>query len=126
MDFVSAKSISSLNELNVAYSVSTITCHTSQAQGSSSYADELMFLFFANQSSTPQLDKEDLEQIDQDNLEEIDLKWKVAMLFMRVMRFYKKTRRKLEFNGKEPVGNMSRDAGNARYKGRDNGKRLAK
>nr|GEX95836.1 hypothetical protein [Tanacetum cinerariifolium] len=130
MDFVSAKSISNLNELNVAYSVSTITCHTSQAQGSSSYADELMFLFFANQSSTPQLNKEDLEQIDQDNLEEIDLKWKVAMLFMRVMRFYKKTRRKLEFNGKEPVarnsGNMSRDAGNARYRGRDNGKRLAK
>ncbi|GJR72466.1 ribonuclease H-like domain-containing protein [Tanacetum coccineum] len=28
----------------------------------------------------------------------------VAMLFIRVKRFYKKTRRKLIFNGKEPVG----------------------
>nr|GEW39809.1 retrovirus-related Pol polyprotein from transposon TNT 1-94 [Tanacetum cinerariifolium] len=98
--------------------------------------------------STPQLDKEDLEQIDHDDLEEMDLKWQVAMLSMRVKRFYKKTGRKLEFNGKEPVGfdknkvecfnchrrghfardcrstrnlgNISRDARNARYIGRDN------
>nr|GEV58237.1 hypothetical protein [Tanacetum cinerariifolium] len=54
--------------------------------------------------STPQLDKEDLEKIDQDDLEEIDLKWQVVMLSMRVKIFYKKTRRKLEFNGIEAVG----------------------
>ncbi|GJS01244.1 hypothetical protein Tco_0317752 [Tanacetum coccineum] len=42
--------------------------------------------------------------IDHDDLEEMDLKWQVAMLSMRVKRFYKKTRRKLIFNGKEPVG----------------------
>ncbi|GKA84921.1 ribonuclease H-like domain-containing protein [Tanacetum coccineum] len=34
----------------------------------------------------------------------MDLKWQVAMLSMRVKRFYKKTGRKLIFNGKEPVG----------------------
>ncbi|GKE75775.1 ribonuclease H-like domain-containing protein [Tanacetum coccineum] len=45
-----------------------------------------------------------LEQIDHDDLEEMDLKWQVAMLSMRVKRFYKKTGRKLIFNGKEPVG----------------------
>ncbi|GJW99407.1 ribonuclease H-like domain-containing protein, partial [Tanacetum coccineum] len=49
-------------------------------------------------------DDEDLEQIDHYDLEEIDLKWQVVMLSMRVKRFYKKTRRKLIFNGKEPVG----------------------
>nr|GEV40549.1 hypothetical protein [Tanacetum cinerariifolium] len=151
MAFVSAESIKSTNKLNAAYSVSTATGHSSQTEGSSSYADELMFLFFANQSSHPQLDNEDLEQIDQDDLEQMDLKWQVAMLFMREKRFYKKTRRKLEFNGKEPVGfdkikvkcfnchrrghfatdyrttrnsrNMGRDVGNAGYRGRDNGKR---
>ncbi|GJY08387.1 ribonuclease H-like domain-containing protein [Tanacetum coccineum] len=63
-----------------------------------------MFSFFANHSSGPQLDDEDLEQIDHDNLEEMDIKWQVAMLSMRVKRFYKKTRRKLIFNSKEPVG----------------------
>ncbi|GJU88407.1 hypothetical protein Tco_1300830 [Tanacetum coccineum] len=64
----------------------------------------LMFSFFADQSSGPQLDDEDLEQLDQDNLEEMDIKWQVAMLSMRVKHFYKKTGRKLIFNGKEPVG----------------------
>ncbi|GJT89506.1 ribonuclease H-like domain-containing protein [Tanacetum coccineum] len=58
----------------------------------------------ANGSNSPQLDDEDLEQIDHDDLEEMDLKWQVAMLSMRVKRFYKKTGRKLIFNGKELVG----------------------
>ncbi|GJZ02263.1 hypothetical protein Tco_0520224 [Tanacetum coccineum] len=42
--------------------------------------------------------------LDQDNLEEMDIKWQVAMLSMRVKHFYKKTGRKLIFNGKEHVG----------------------
>nr|GFB68112.1 ribonuclease H-like domain-containing protein [Tanacetum cinerariifolium] len=103
---------------------------------------------------SPQLDNEDLKQINQDDLEEMDLKWQVVMLSMRVKRFYRKTRRKLEFNGKEPVGyektkvecfnchksrhfardcrttknlrNRGRDDGNKGYKGRDNGKRPAR
>nr|GEX30845.1 ribonuclease H-like domain-containing protein [Tanacetum cinerariifolium] len=122
--------------------------NSQNAQGSSSYADELMFLFFATKYNTPQLDNKDLEQINQDDLEEIDLKWQVAMLFIMVKRFYKKTRRKLEFNGKEPIGfdktkvecynchrrghfardcrsprnsrNRSRYVGNPGYRGRDN------
>ncbi|GJT59627.1 hypothetical protein Tco_1003160 [Tanacetum coccineum] len=41
--------------------------HNSQGQASSSsYTDDLMFSFFANQSNSPQLDDEDLEQIDHD------------------------------------------------------------
>ncbi|GJX89582.1 hypothetical protein Tco_0341596 [Tanacetum coccineum] len=66
----------------------------------------------------PQLDDEDLEQIDHDDLEKMDLKWQVAMLSMRVKRFYKKTRRKLIFNGKEPEhknqGKQDGDAGDWR------------
>ncbi|GKB11480.1 hypothetical protein Tco_0845403 [Tanacetum coccineum] len=41
---------------------------------SSTYANDVMFSFFANHSNSPQLDNEDLEQIDTDDLEEIDLK----------------------------------------------------
>ncbi|GJQ91920.1 ribonuclease H-like domain-containing protein [Tanacetum coccineum] len=103
--FLSAEDTSSSNEVNTANGVSTASGHNSQGQASSSsYTDDLMFSFFANQSNSPQLDDEDLEQIDHDDLEEIDLKWQVAMLSMRVKRFYKKTGRKLIFNGKEPVG----------------------
>ncbi|GJU50930.1 putative ribonuclease H-like domain-containing protein [Tanacetum coccineum] len=77
--FLSAEDTNSINEVNTANGVSTA-------------------------SSGPQLDDEDLEQLDQDNLEEMGIKWQVAMLSMRVKRFYKKTGRKLIFNGKEPVG----------------------
>ncbi|GJY12787.1 ribonuclease H-like domain-containing protein [Tanacetum coccineum] len=52
----------------------------------------------------PQLDHEDLEQIDEYDLEEMDLKWQVAMISMRMKKFYKKTGRKLQFDAKEPVG----------------------
>ncbi|GKA29707.1 putative ribonuclease H-like domain-containing protein [Tanacetum coccineum] len=103
--FLSAEDTSSSNEVNTANGVSTASGHNSQGQASSSsYTDDLMFSFFANQLNSPQLDDEDLEQIDHDDLEEMDLKWQVAMLSMRVKRFYKKTGRKLIFNGKEPVG----------------------
>ncbi|GJS16636.1 ribonuclease H-like domain-containing protein [Tanacetum coccineum] len=102
--FLSTKDISSSNEVNTANGVSTAAGHSSQGQAfSSSYVDDLMFSFFANQSSSPKQDDEDLEQIDHDNLEEMDLKWQVAMLSMRVKQFYKKTGRKLNFNSKEPV-----------------------
>ncbi|GKE72069.1 ribonuclease H-like domain-containing protein, partial [Tanacetum coccineum] len=57
----------------------------------------------SNQSSCPQLDHEDLEQLDEFDLEEIDLKWQVAMILMRMKKFYKKTGRKLQFDAKEPI-----------------------
>nr|GEU60198.1 hypothetical protein [Tanacetum cinerariifolium] len=38
------------------------------------------------ESSSPQLDNDDLKQIDADDLEEMDLKWQMAMLTMRVRR----------------------------------------
>ncbi|GJZ69084.1 hypothetical protein Tco_0632634 [Tanacetum coccineum] len=58
--FVSSENTSSTNEaVNTAHEVSTAS---SQGQASSStYADDVMFSFFANQSNSPQLDNEDLE-----------------------------------------------------------------
>ncbi|GKC35646.1 hypothetical protein Tco_1048030, partial [Tanacetum coccineum] len=75
MAFVSSENTSSTNEaVNTAHEVSTAS---SQGQASSStYADDVMFSFFANQSNSPQLDNEDLEHIDTNDLEEMDLKWK--------------------------------------------------
>ncbi|GKC15907.1 ribonuclease H-like domain-containing protein [Tanacetum coccineum] len=69
-----------------------------------SYADDVMFSFFSNQSNAPQLAYEDLEQIDAGDLKEMDLKWNVAMLIIRLKRFIKKIRRKIDFNDKETVG----------------------
>ncbi|GKA98703.1 putative ribonuclease H-like domain-containing protein [Tanacetum coccineum] len=106
--FVSSESTSSTNDVSTAYGVSTSSGHNSQKEGSSSYTDELKYSFFANQSSGPQLDHEDLEQVDEIDLEEIDLKWQVAMISMRLKKFYKNTGRKLQFDAKEPIKRKSR------------------
>ncbi|GJX59056.1 ribonuclease H-like domain-containing protein [Tanacetum coccineum] len=83
VDFVSSDDTSSTNEVvNTAHDVPAAR---SKGQASSStYADDVIFSFFVNQSNSLQLDNEDLEQINTNDLEEIDLKWHVAMLSMRV------------------------------------------
>ncbi|GJW73382.1 putative ribonuclease H-like domain-containing protein, partial [Tanacetum coccineum] len=95
---------SSTNDVSTAYGVSTSSGYNSQRENSSSYTDELMYSFFGNQSSGPQLDHEYLEQLDEFDLEEVDLKWQVAMIFMRLKKFYKNTCRRLQFDAKEPIG----------------------
>ncbi|GJX38034.1 hypothetical protein Tco_0251337 [Tanacetum coccineum] len=78
--FLFVEDTSSSNGVNTTNGVSTALGHNSQGQASSSsYTDDLMFSFFVNQSNSPQLDDEDLEQIDHDDLEEMDLKWQVLI-----------------------------------------------
>ncbi|GKA43292.1 ribonuclease H-like domain-containing protein [Tanacetum coccineum] len=97
MAFVS-ENTSSTNDVSTAHGVSNSFGQNSQYEHTSSYS------LLANQSSCPQLDHEDLEQLDEFDLEEIDLKWQIAMISMRMKKFYKKTGRKLQFDVKEPVG----------------------
>ncbi|GKD73909.1 hypothetical protein Tco_1332191 [Tanacetum coccineum] len=89
------------------------------SSGSSLNSQNVAFLSAEDTSSSnevntangvQQLDDEDLEQIDHDDLEEMDLKWQVAMLSMRVKRFYKKTRRKSRDNTRRIVPVETSDA----------------
>nr|GFA98231.1 hypothetical protein [Tanacetum cinerariifolium] len=48
-----------------------------------SLSNDVIYSFFASQSSSPQMDNKDLKQIDADDLKEMDLKWQMAMLTMR-------------------------------------------
>ncbi|GJU69928.1 hypothetical protein Tco_1256187 [Tanacetum coccineum] len=76
---VKGSSSSSQNSQNVAFMSSNSSGSTNQANGSNSVntdslSDAVIYSFFANQSNSPQLDNEDLQQINADDLEEMDLK----------------------------------------------------
>nr|GFB58923.1 ribonuclease H-like domain-containing protein [Tanacetum cinerariifolium] len=102
--FVSADNTSITNDVSTAYSVSSPFVLKSQMERSTSYTNEVIHSFFANQSSAPQLDCDDLEQINDNDLEETDLKWQVAMISIRIKKFYKRTGKKLQFDTRDTVG----------------------
>ncbi|GJU98368.1 putative ribonuclease H-like domain-containing protein, partial [Tanacetum coccineum] len=80
-------------EFNIAGGTSS-TSQVSSTPG----ADEVVCSFFTQQTTSPPLDNEDLQQIDQDDLEELDIRWLVAMMgeTIRVCRdSFRKTGRKL-------------------------------
>ncbi|GJT89959.1 putative ribonuclease H-like domain-containing protein [Tanacetum coccineum] len=105
--FVS-ENTNSTNDVSTAYSVSNTSGQNPQYEQTSSYS------LLANQSSCPQLDHEDLEQLDEYDLEEMDLKWQVAMISMRMKKFYKKTGHfARECRIKENQDNRMRDAWNS-------------
>nr|GEX10673.1 hypothetical protein [Tanacetum cinerariifolium] len=47
-----------------------------------SLSNSVTYSFLSSQSTSPQLDNEDLKQIDVDDLKEMDLRWQMAMLTM--------------------------------------------
>ncbi|GJV91639.1 putative ribonuclease H-like domain-containing protein [Tanacetum coccineum] len=118
--FLSSENTSSTNEVSTAsgdFEVSTARGTSSSSQISSTpCADEVMCSFFAQQTTSPQLQNEDLQQIDQDDLEELDLRWQVAMLTVRCYNCHRK-------------GHFARECKSGRNQGRrsygDNGRNNA-
>nr|GEV79864.1 ribonuclease H-like domain-containing protein [Tanacetum cinerariifolium] len=92
--FVSSTSADSTNDsISAAVNVSAVGTKLSASTlpNVDSLSNAVIYSFFASQSSSPQLDNEDLKQIDADDLEEMDLKWQMAMLTMRAQKFLQKT-----------------------------------
>ncbi|GJX71501.1 ribonuclease H-like domain-containing protein [Tanacetum coccineum] len=112
MAFVS--SLSSTNEVNTAYGVSTANTQVSPPSthvstdstqvSTANLSDATVYAFLANQPNESQLIHEDLVQIHDDDLEEMDLKWQLALLSMRTRRFFQKTSRKITINESDTAG----------------------
>nr|GEW92791.1 hypothetical protein [Tanacetum cinerariifolium] len=87
--------------LNAAASVSAVCSKmlVSSLPNVDSLSNAVIYLFFASQSTSPQLDNEDLKQIDVVNLKKMDLRWQMAMLTMRAIRFLLKIGRSFGDNG---------------------------
>nr|GEY53279.1 ribonuclease H-like domain-containing protein [Tanacetum cinerariifolium] len=92
--------------VNVAASVSAVCAKlpVSSLPNIDSLSNVVIYSFFASQSTSPQLDNEDLKQINVDDLEDMDLRWQIAMLTMRARRFLQKTDRNLGANGPTSMG----------------------
>nr|GEZ68635.1 hypothetical protein [Tanacetum cinerariifolium] len=87
--FVSSSNTDSTTDsVSAATSVSAVCTqlHVSSHLNIDSLSNSIIFSFFASQSTSPQLDNEDLKQIDVDNLEQMDLRWMMAMLTMMARR----------------------------------------
>nr|GEV37479.1 hypothetical protein [Tanacetum cinerariifolium] len=105
--FMSSSSTNSTTEsVSAAASVSAVCAKmpVSSLPNVDSLRNAVIYSFFASQSSSPQLDNENLKQIDSDDLEEMDLKWQMAMMTMRARRFLQRTGRNLGANGPTSLG----------------------
>nr|GEV01287.1 retrovirus-related Pol polyprotein from transposon TNT 1-94 [Tanacetum cinerariifolium] len=102
----SSNTDSTTEPVSAAASVSTIFAKmpASSLPNVDSLSNAVIYSLFASQSSSPQLDNEDLKQIDADDLEEMDLKWQMAMLTMRARRFLQRRGRNLGANGPTYLG----------------------
>ncbi|GKF83532.1 hypothetical protein Tco_0245188 [Tanacetum coccineum] len=65
------------------------------------FADEVIYSLFAKQLEDWDLLHEDLEQINDVDIEEMDINWQIAMIAIRMKKFYKKTGRRVCVDGKD-------------------------
>ncbi|GJV84267.1 hypothetical protein Tco_1524165 [Tanacetum coccineum] len=102
--FLSSENTSSTNEVSTASGDFGVSTAGGISQVSTTpCAHDVACSFFAQPTTSPQLENEDFQQIDEDDLEELDLRWQVAMLTVRVKKFIQKTGRNLDFKEKRPV-----------------------
>ncbi|GKC64229.1 ribonuclease H-like domain-containing protein [Tanacetum coccineum] len=86
------------------YTPSTSSNNIPEREVPAGFADEVIYSLFAKQSEDLDLLHEDLEQIDDMDIEEMDINWQIAMIAIRMKKFYKKTRRRVQIDGNKPVG----------------------
>ncbi|GJT49777.1 ribonuclease H-like domain-containing protein [Tanacetum coccineum] len=75
------------------YTPSTSSNNIPEREVPAGFADEVIYSLFAKQSEDLDLLHEDLEQIDDVDIEEMDINWQIAMIAIRMKKFYKKTGR---------------------------------
>nr|GEZ04164.1 hypothetical protein [Tanacetum cinerariifolium] len=105
MAFISSAKHSSENEDGNTACALTASTNVSTASASvATISQDTTCAYIASQSSGSQIKFEDINQIDEDDMEEIDIKWNMALLSMRVDKFWKKTGKKISIQGSDVAG----------------------
>nr|GEW75055.1 reverse transcriptase domain-containing protein [Tanacetum cinerariifolium] len=96
MAFISSAKHSSRNEDGNTASVPTASTSVPTASASvATISQDTACAYIASQSSGSQIKFEDINKIDEDDMEEIEIKWNMALLSMRVDKFWKRTGKKI-------------------------------
>nr|GEY51315.1 hypothetical protein [Tanacetum cinerariifolium] len=90
--FVSSNTDSTNEPVSDAASVSAVSAKISvfALPNVDTLSNAVIYSFFASQSTSPQLDNDDLKHIYADDLEEMDLKWQMAMLTVECYNCHRK------------------------------------
>ncbi|GJX13824.1 ribonuclease H-like domain-containing protein [Tanacetum coccineum] len=99
--FISAASTNSKMSYPDQSHSTTFTSASSSPAASSNVIENVLHSFVAESDPQQQITYEDFDQIGKMDLEELDIKWKMAMLSVRINRFEKKAGRKMKFNNKD-------------------------
>nr|GEY58012.1 hypothetical protein [Tanacetum cinerariifolium] len=97
----SSSEVNTYGAVNTAHGVTTASTQATAVNSTTidNLSDAVICSFFASQPNN-----KDLKQIHPDDLKEMDLRWKMAMLTMRLRRFLKNTKSKFFMNGNETIG----------------------
>ncbi|GKF67103.1 hypothetical protein Tco_0193620, partial [Tanacetum coccineum] len=76
------------------YTLSTSSNNIPEREVLTGFADEVIYSLFVKQLEDLDLLHEDLEQID-----DMDINWQIAMIAIRMKKFYKKTGRRVQIDG---------------------------
>ncbi|GJT82063.1 ribonuclease H-like domain-containing protein [Tanacetum coccineum] len=87
--------------LSLSTTYSAPSSSKARSHSSGNVLQDVLRSLVAKSEPEQQVAYEDFEQIDKLDLEEMDIKWKMAMLSVRVNKFEKKAGRKIEFDKKE-------------------------
>nr|GEU35446.1 ribonuclease H-like domain, reverse transcriptase, RNA-dependent DNA polymerase [Tanacetum cinerariifolium] len=102
MAFISsAKNSNGKEEVNTA-SIPTASTNVSIASANiraASISQGTACAYIASQTNGSQIKFEDINQIDEDDIEEMDIKWNMALLSMRIDRYWKRTGKKITIQG---------------------------
>ncbi|GKA17318.1 ribonuclease H-like domain-containing protein [Tanacetum coccineum] len=95
---------SSLTSTFSTFNPSTSSSNIPEREAPAGFADEVIYSLFAKQLEDSDLLHKDFEQIDDVDIEEMDINWQIAMIAIRMKKFYKKTGRRVWMDRKAPVG----------------------
>ncbi|GKB43082.1 hypothetical protein Tco_0888024 [Tanacetum coccineum] len=102
------KAYDSTNEVSTASRDFRVSTAGGISQVSStSCAHDVACSFFAQPTTSPQLENEDFQQIDEDDLEELDLRWQVDMLTVRCYNYHRKRYFAREYKSRRNQGRRS-------------------